>query len=225
MASRTAATAASAPAMLICRHLISSGVLTARTARISPWQSRTSQPRFSSASACRWLQRSSPIFIEPPPCVLHEVGDLVGERTGRLVVAAGDRRPDQLARPRLVDRVEHHADMIALRIFEQDDRPFGRHEEIARRVAQEIAEHVARAGGVALVVGIEQHDGAVAGLASSRRAASPGGPSRSFIGVDGRRLGVGQPHAVRRDRRRRMAHASRRNRRRRCCRDRKRRCS
>ena len=67
IASRTAATAASAPAIETCRHLISSGVLTARTARISPWQSVTSQPRFSRASACRWLQRSSPIFIDPPP--------------------------------------------------------------------------------------------------------------------------------------------------------------
>ena len=68
-ASRTAATAASAPAMLICRHCTSSGVLIARTARISPWQSATSSPRFSSARAWRWLQRSMPTFFEPPPCV------------------------------------------------------------------------------------------------------------------------------------------------------------
>ena len=138
---------------------------------------------------------------------LQEIGDLVGEGTGRLVVAARHRRPDQLGRPRLVDRVEHHRDMIALRIFEQDDRPFRRNEEIARRVAQEIAEHVARAGGIALVVGIEQHD--------ARHSRPRASRSRSFfrrslpqrIRIDEGRLGIGQPHAAGRVRRRRMAHA------------------
>ena len=32
--------------------------------------------------------------------------------------------------------------MVALGVFEEDDWAFGRHEEVARRVAQEIAEHV-----------------------------------------------------------------------------------
>ncbi len=105
----------------------------------------------------------------------HQLGDLIGERAGGLVVAAGDRGPDQLAGPHLVHGVDHGADVIALRIVEQDDRAADRHEEIARRVAQEIAEHVARAGGVALVVRVEQDHAAIAGAAPSRRAASRGG--------------------------------------------------
>ena len=87
-------------------------------------------------------------------------------------IARIDRRPDELARPRLVDRLEARAHMIALRIFEEDDRPFRRHEEVARRIAQEIAEHVARAGRIALVIGIEQQDRAVIGGLHPGRAAS-----------------------------------------------------
>ena len=206
IASRTAATAASAPAIETCRHLTSSGVLTARTARISPWQSRTSQPRFSSASACRWLQRSSPSFIEPPPCVFSR--SAISSANGPAVSSS---RPDTDDHTSLDGRassigVEHHRDMIALRIFEQHDRPFRRDEEIAGRVAQEIAEHVARAGGVALVVGIEQHDRAIAGLAHPvAQFRQP--PFAQRIRVDEGRLGVGEPHAAGRVRRRRVAHA------------------
>jgi hypothetical protein len=48
--------------------------------------------------------------------------------------------------------------MIALGIFEEDDRTLGGYKEIASRVAQKITEHVARASRISLVKRIEQQD-------------------------------------------------------------------
>ena len=136
-----------------------------------------------------------------------------------------DRRPDKLARPRLVDGLELRAHMIALRIFEEDDRAFRRHEEIARRVAQEIAEHVARAGRIALVVGIEQQDRAIVRQPSSSCRKLLQALAAKLDRIDGRGLGIRQPHAVGGIIAHRMAHVRCRNRHHRPCRDRRRRYS
>ncbi len=125
----------------------------------------------------------------------HQVGDLGGECPGGLAIAAGNRRPDQLAGSGLGHRVDHGAHMVALRIVEKNDGTRSRHEEIAGRVAQEIAEHVARAGGIALIVGIEEEKRAVAGR--SHAGAKPGQATiPQPLGVDRRRLGIRQPHSI-----------------------------
>ena len=96
--------------------------------------------------------------------------------------------------------------MVTLRILEQYDRPFCRDEEVAGRIAQEIAEHVARAGGVALVIGVEENHRAVTGLAHpGAQFCQP--PLAQSVGVDKGRLGVRKPHAAGGIGRGRVAHA------------------
>src|SRR6218665_1697682 len=184
MAARTAATAASAPAIDTCRHLISSCVLMARTASISPWQSRTSQPRLVSARACKWLQRSRPRRIDPPPCWRSR--SAISSAKGPAVSSSLPDTADQT-------NFDGHRDMLALRILEKDDGAFGGDEKIACRVAQKIPEHIARTGGITLVVGIEKNHRAVTGLLHPGAQTCQPALAQG-IDVDEGRLGIGQPH-------------------------------
>ena len=136
-----------------------------------------------------------PELHRPAAMGSQQIGDFGGEGRGRLAIPIGHRGPHQLRRTRLVDGVEHQRYVIALRVFEEDDRPLGRHEEVAGRVAQKIAEHVARAGGVALVVRIEQHHSTVSGCCHP--VAQPGQslPAQRCR-IDEGGFGIGEPHAA-----------------------------
>src|SRR5207248_6917639 len=120
-----------------------------------------------------------------------------GEGTRSLIVLARDRGTDELARTRLVYGLELGADVIALRIFKENDRAFRRHEEVACRIAQEIAKHVPRSGRVSLIVGVEQQYRAIIrALHPIAQALEPLLPE--LEGVDRWGLGIRQPHRIRR---------------------------
>src|SRR5262245_12576555 len=86
--------------------------------------------------------------------------------------------------------------MIALGIFEQDDRTLGGYKEIASRVAQKITEHVARASRISLVERVEQQDSAI--FRALHPAAQPGQALAAELdGIYGGGLAVRKPHAVR----------------------------
>jgi hypothetical protein len=86
--------------------------------------------------------------------------------------------------------------MIALGIFEENDRAVCRHEEVARRIAQEVAEHVSRSGRVSLIIGVkQQHRAVFRPFHPIAKSDEPLTPKPHCI--DRGRLGVRQPHSVR----------------------------
>src|SRR5205823_2197918 len=94
---------------------------------------------------CQCLNMTASVhtdFVRSRCMNLHKVGDLVGEGSGGLVIPARYRRPDELARPCLIHGLKLGAHMIALGVFEENDRTLSRYKKVARGVAQEIAEHV-----------------------------------------------------------------------------------
>ena len=76
-----------------------------------------------------------PKLHRPAAVGLQQIGDLIGEGAGAGRIAVGDRRPDELGRPRLIDGLQDRRHMIALRIFEEHNGPIRGHKEIAGRVA------------------------------------------------------------------------------------------
>ena len=122
----------------------------------------------------------------------HQIRDFGGEGARGLVIAPGNRRPNQLGMPGFVDRFQTGADMGGLRILEKNDRSFPGDQEIASRVAQKVTEHVARPGRVALIVGIEQDEGGIV-LLPHHAADAFQTPAPQGDGIDLRRLGIGQP--------------------------------
>ncbi len=141
----------------------------------------------------------------PAAMLLEQIGNLVRERPGGLVVLTGDGGPDKFGGASLVYRVEDHRDVIALRIFEEDDRTFSGDEEIAGGVTQEIPEHVSGARRVALVIGVEKDHRAVTGSAHPV-AKLLQTPVAQGVGVDKGRFRVRKPHAAGRIGCLRMAH-------------------
>ena len=102
-----------------------------------------------------------PLDRHPPAAAAmpaHQIADLGGPRLGPLVGArTRGRERHRGRRAYLVDRLEPLGQMMAAGKLEQDHRALGRHEQIARRVAQMEHLHVAGAGGVADVDRIEEH--------------------------------------------------------------------
>ena len=136
----------------------SSGSLSARARSTGSCASDSWKPSATSAAAAAWLTRSIASRRLPPPCRRARSPISAAQRLARSSTprAGGDVRHGG-RRPDLVDRLEPGGEMVAARKLEQHDRPLGRDEQVARRIAGVEHLHVAGAGGVADVDRIEQH--------------------------------------------------------------------
>ena len=180
--------------MLSRRQAISSSVLIRRTCSSSCWQSVTVQPARSRAMACKCPQRSKPTFFDPRP--YWRTRSAISAANGPAVSASRPAHggPDDLRVACLLNRFQAGRHVRALRILEQNDRAFDGHEEVSRGVAQKVAEHVSRAGRVALIVRIEQQQCGV--FIFTHHVANAGetiGAQLARIHAAG--LGIGDPQA------------------------------
>ena len=96
----------------------------------------------------------------------HQVGDLLGEVADILAVpAAVGEIGVRESGAGLAEQLIPLAQMARAAVVEQDDRPFGRHIDVAAFVVQRPDLHVGDVGGVADVAGIEQQRPAIVALA------------------------------------------------------------
>src|SRR5262245_723137 len=136
-------------------------------------------------------------LLRPGSKSSHQIGYLRSKRTCSFMVSTRDRRPDKLAGSRFINRLELHANVITLGIFEQDDRTLGGYKKIASRVAQKITEHVARASRISLIERVEQQDSSII-CGFHPGAKSVEALTAKLGGIYGRRFAVRKPHAIRR---------------------------